>query len=64
MQQGLDAVGARLDDEGVELQRALSDEIDADLLEAISNMTARQAALQASLQLTSRVFQLTLLDYL
>lgn len=63
-QQGLDALRIRLDDEGVELQRALSEEIDADLPESISALAARQAALEASLQLTSRVFQLTLLDFL
>lgn len=63
-QQNLDALTRRLEDEDVELNQALSTEIDSDLPESISNLTARQASLQASLQLSSRVFKLTLLDFL
>jgi flagellar hook-associated protein 3 FlgL len=60
----LDTVGTRLDDDEVELKGSLSKEIDVDLLEAISNLTARQASLQASLQLTGKTFALSLMDYL
>ena len=62
--QALDSLSARLDTEEVELTSTLSQEIDTDLVKAISDLTARQASLQASLQLMGRLFQLTLLNYL
>lgn len=62
--QGLDTLGQRLDDEEVELKSTLSTEIDVDLVKAISDLTARQASYQASLQLMGKTFQLTLLDYI
>ncbi|MDX1947981.1 MAG: flagellin [Pirellulaceae bacterium] len=62
--QSLETLHGRLEDENIQLQGSLSDEIDTDLAEAISNLTARQAALEASLQLTARTFQLSLLDFL
>jgi flagellin-like hook-associated protein FlgL len=62
--QSLDVLSQRLEDESVELTATLSVEIDTDLVEAISNLTARQASFQASLQLMGRTFQLSLLDYL
>jgi flagellin-like hook-associated protein FlgL len=63
-QQGLDAIGVRLEDETVQLKSGLSDEIDVDLAEAISNLVARQAAFQAALQTTAQISRLTLLDFL
>jgi flagellin-like hook-associated protein FlgL len=63
-QQSLEVLGRRLEDEGIELQRALSEEIDVDMVEAISNFTQRQAAFQAALQTTAATFRLTLLDFL
>jgi flagellin-like hook-associated protein FlgL len=63
-QQSLDVLGQRLEDEQIELQRALSVEIDVDIVEAISELTAKQASFQASLQTTAQTFRLTLLDYL
>ncbi len=63
-QQNLDVLGNRLQDEQIELQRALSVEIDVDLVEAISEYTARQASFEASLQTTAQSFRLTLLDFL
>ncbi len=60
----LDTLGSRLEDDNIELKKTLSDEIDVDLTEAISNLLARQASYQASLQLTGQTFQLSLLDYL
>ncbi|WP_425615688.1 flagellar hook-associated protein FlgL [Anatilimnocola sp. NA78] len=62
--QGLDTLDARLQDEDVELQASLSNEIEVDWTEAISTLAARQASLQASLQLTAQAFQLSLLNYL
>jgi flagellar hook-associated protein 3 FlgL len=62
--QSLDTLKVRLEDETVELRSTLSSEIDVDLVEAISNLTARQASYQASLQLMGKTFQLSLLDYL
>jgi flagellar hook-associated protein 3 FlgL len=63
-QQALDIAERNLEDEDVLLQSALSEEVDVDLVEAISSLTARQASLQASLQIMSNVLQLSLLDYL
>lgn len=62
--QSLEVQQTRLDSEQVELRESLSKEIDVDLAEAISEFTARQAALQASLQATALITQLTLIDYL
>jgi flagellar hook-associated protein 3 FlgL len=62
--QTLDVVETRLQDEGVQLKSALSNEIDVDLVEAISNLTARQYALQASLQTAASILNLSILDYI
>ena len=63
-QQGLDTVQLRLDSEDVDLRATLSEDFDADLVEVISDLTARQIALEASLRSTASIFQMTLLDYL
>lgn len=63
-QQGLDVLEARLDTEEIELREALSIEYDVDLVEVISDLTARQAAFEASLRSTANLLQLSLLDYL
>ena len=60
----LETLQTRIEDEDVLLRGALSGEIDTDLTEAISNYTARQAALEASLRLSALTFQLSLLDFL
>lgn len=60
----LETLGARLEDDNIELKKSLSDEIEVDLTEAISNLLARQASYQAALQLTGQTFQLSLLDFL
>jgi len=62
--QTLDAVQTRLEDENVQLKSALSNEIDVDLVEAISNLTARQYSLQASLQTAGLILNLSVLDYI
>ena len=47
----------------LQLKQLESNELDADLAQTISDLAAREAALQASLQLMGRVNQLTLFDY-
>lgn len=63
-QQALELSQRNLEDEDVQLQSALSEEIDVDLVEAISNLVARQTSLQASLQTSANILQLSLLDFL
>ena len=55
---------ALLDVEEIELKEVLSDEHDVDMVEVISNLVARQTALEAGLQSTARIFDMTLLNYL
>jgi flagellin-like hook-associated protein FlgL len=62
--QSLETIGTKLEDENVQLRSALSDDTEVDLVEAISNMTARQYALQASLQTAGSILQLSLLDFI
>jgi flagellar hook-associated protein 3 FlgL len=62
--QALDVLNARLEDEDVELRGALSSAIETDFTAAVSSLAARQASLQASLQLTATAYQLSLLNYL
>lgn len=63
-QQSLDVLGDRLESETIELRSSLSDEIDVDLAEAISNLVGRQAALEASLRMSAQTLQLSLMDFL
>jgi flagellar hook-associated protein 3 FlgL len=63
-QQGLENVGQRLESENVDLQAALSQDLDSDIAETISNLTARQTAFEAAMKSTAAIFQMTLLDYL
>lgn len=63
-QQGLDVVFERLESEEVELRQTLSLEYDAELTEVVSNLSARQLALEAALMATAKIHQMTLLDYL
>jgi len=62
--QALDSLTAHLEDEQTELKSNLSDQIDVDFVQAISDLSARQAAYQASLQLSAQLQQLTLLNFL
>ena len=62
--QNLDVIGIRLEDENVQLQSALSQDIDVDLVEAISNLTARQYAFEASLRTAASLLQLSLLNFI
>ena len=61
--QTVDGLLERMTEERLELTNTLSETIDVDLAQAISDMTARQAVLQASLQQISRSFQLSLFDF-
>ena len=61
--QTVDGLRSRLTDETLELTKTLSEEIDVDLAQAVSDMTARQVVLQASLKQISRSFQLSLFDF-
>jgi flagellar hook-associated protein 3 FlgL len=63
-QQGLDVIQARLEEENIDLQEALSADFDTDLVEVISQLTARQIAYEASLKTTAAILGLSLLDYL
>lgn len=51
-------------DESVLLQSQLSDELDADLASVISELQARQAALEASMRFVGQTANLTVLNYL
>jgi flagellar hook-associated protein 3 FlgL len=62
--QTLDTVQTRLEDESVQLKAALSNEIDVDLVEAITNLTARQYALQASMQMSANILSMSILDFI
>ena len=63
-QLGLDTLKSRLDSEVISLKDSLSQEIEVDLAQAISDLTARQTAYQATLQTTATVSRLNLLDFL
>lgn len=52
------------EDLNLDLQESLSNEVDVDLVQAISELTAQQAAVEASMRMLSQTFNTTLLDYL
>lgn len=62
--QDLDVINVRLEDENVQLRAALSDDTEVDLVEAISNLTARQYAYEASLRTAGSLLQLSLLNFI
>jgi flagellar hook-associated protein 3 FlgL len=63
-QQSLTITQHNLEDEDVQLRGALSEEIEVDIIEAISNLTARQVSLEASLKTTANILQMSLLNFL
>ncbi len=63
-QQGLEVSQRSLEDEEIQLRSALSDQLDVDLIEAISSLTARQVSLEASLRATANILQLSLLNFI
>jgi flagellar hook-associated protein 3 FlgL len=62
--QNLTAIENQLKDEDVQLRSVLSQEVDVDIIEAISNLTARQYAFEASLRTTASILQVSLFDYI
>ncbi len=63
-QQSIEHVRDLSAEQQVQLKQIESDQLDADLASVISDMTARQAALQASLQLMGNISKLTLFNYI
>jgi len=63
-QQGLDITQVRLDNEEIELNESLSHDLDVDMIQAISDFTARQVSFEASLRTAAQVLSVTLLNYL
>jgi flagellar hook-associated protein 3 FlgL len=59
-----DTIRRRHENEEVELKSSLSNEIDADLVQTISDLTARQASIEATLRLVGQSLQLSVLDFL
>ncbi|MGE0760266.1 MAG: flagellin, partial [Pirellulaceae bacterium] len=60
----LETLDERIDQEEIQLRTTLSSEIDADLVKSVSDLTARQASLEASLRLVAEAFRLSVLDFL
>ncbi len=63
-EQGLSTTQANLQNNATTLQGQLSQNLDVDLTQAISDLTSRQTAFQAALQTTAIISKLTLLNYL
>jgi flagellar hook-associated protein 3 FlgL len=63
-QQGLDLLQTRWEDEDTQIREDLSRDYDVDLTQVISDLTAKQVAMQASLQSIAQTARMTLLDYL
>ncbi|MFW6169871.1 MAG: flagellar hook-associated protein FlgL [Planctomycetota bacterium] len=61
---GLNTIQIRNEDEQVELKQVLSDEIDVDLAEAVSEFSSRRAGYEASLRAIGNMYRLSLLDFL
>ena len=58
-----DTLRRRHENEEIELKSSLSDEIDADLVQTISDLTARQVSIEATLRLVGQSLQLSLLNF-
>ncbi|MGL6196618.1 MAG: hypothetical protein ACRC2T_17540, partial [Thermoguttaceae bacterium] len=63
-QNGLDTVLFRLQDENVQFRQILSNSLEINLSDTILEYSASTLAYQASLQVTSRMFQMSLLNYI
>jgi flagellar hook-associated protein 3 FlgL len=63
-QQSIDSRIQKSEDEQIRLREIESQNLDADLASVISELTHRQAALQASIQLMGQTARMTLFDYL
>jgi flagellin-like hook-associated protein FlgL len=60
----LDSVSSRLEEEGITLRAALSDEIDTDMTQVISDFMTKQYALQASLRTAGTLLNMSILDFI
>lgn len=60
----MDALGSRLDSLGISARESLSNAEDADLTESILKMQQQQIVYQASLSVSARIVQTSLLDFL
>lgn len=63
-QQSIESLTDLNAEQQIQLTEIESDELDADLAQVISDLAAREAALQASLQLIGRASQLSLFNYI
>jgi flagellar hook-associated protein 3 FlgL len=63
-QQRIEKLIIQTDDQQIALTAAESKELDVDLAQAISDLQARQAAMQASLNLIGTTAQLSIWNYL
>lgn len=62
--QALEITQFSLEQEDIQLQTALSEEIEVDIVQAISDLTAQQISFEASLQVTGNLLQLSLLNFI
>jgi flagellar hook-associated protein 3 FlgL len=62
--QSLQNISDSLKDQNVQIKSSLSDNMDVDMVQAISDLTGRQYSLQASLQTAASLLQLSLLNYI
>lgn len=63
-QQSIESIKSSSADQQIRLKEVESNELDADLAQTISELSGRQAALEASLNLMGQVTRLTLFDYI
>lgn len=62
--QAVDMMRVRAEDQTIEMRSRMSEEVDADYTETISEITRRQASLEASLRLMGKTAGLTVLNFL
>lgn len=60
----LQVLEEQVQDEDIQLRATLSEEIDADLVKAISELSARQANMEATLRLIGQTLQLSVLSFI
>lgn len=60
----LDTATSFIDDTKLYLQKVISSKQDVDFIQAVSDMTRQQTAMEAALAATSKISKLSLLDYL
>jgi flagellar hook-associated protein 3 FlgL len=63
-EQNLDAMASRLTTETTNLKSLLSDNYDADVTQAASDLSAQQVTYEAALKATAGILKMTLMDYL